>query len=110
VRELLADTQGLVTQLDQAVSALQPELSGTLEQTREAATHAAQLTARLDQLISANEAEFNHFIENGLGQAPELIYDMRGSLRELQKLLRQVQDDPSQLILRPPNDALEVNP
>jgi hypothetical protein len=39
-----------------------------------------------------------------------MIHELRGSLRELQKLLRQLQQDPSQLIHRPPNDALEVNP
>ena len=72
--------------------------------------NAEQLSANLDLLIKNNEAEFEHFIDNGLGQAPEMIYELRSSLRELQKLLRQLQEDPSQLIHRPPNDALEVNP
>jgi hypothetical protein len=35
---------------------------------------------------------------------------MRGTLRELEKLLHQLQEDPSQLIHRSPDDALEVKP
>jgi len=110
MQALLVDTRALMRDLASAVNNLQPEIQSTLAHTRQAAANTEQLTARLDQLISANEAEFNHFIENGVGQAPELIYDLRSTLRELQKLLRQLQDDPSQLILRPPNDALEVKP
>lgn len=110
LNKLLTDANQLVTQLDAAVAKLQPELSATLEQAKQAATNTESLTASLDKLLSENEAEFEHFIDNGLGQAPEMIYDLRSSLRELQKLLRKLQEDPSQLIHRPPNDALEVNP
>ncbi len=110
VQSLLGDAKKLVNELNAAVAQLKPELSETLVHTRQTAINAEQLSARLDDLISANEAEFEHFIDNGLGQAPEMIFDLRNSLRELQKLLRQLQDDPSQLIHRPPNDALEVNP
>lgn len=110
MQSLLGDAKSLVNELNNTVAELTPELSTTLAHTRETAANAEQLSARLDQLIRANEAEFEHFIDNGLGQSPELIYDLRSSLRELQKLLRQLQGDPSQLIHRPPNDALEVNP
>ncbi|HKX57421.1 MAG TPA: hypothetical protein VJN01_15025, partial [Xanthomonadales bacterium] len=107
---LLGDAKRLVNDLDSAVTALQPELSATLTHTRQTAANAEQLTARLDQLLSDNQSELEHFIDNGLGQAPEMIFELRSSLRELQKLLRQLQDDPSQFIHRPQNDALEVNP
>lgn len=110
MQSLLDDAQTLVHDLNSAVAQLQPELSATLVHTRQTAANAEQLSARLDELIRANETEFEHFIDNGMGQAPEMIYDLRSSLRELQKLLRQLQNDPSQLIHRPPNDALEVNP
>jgi len=110
MQSLMGDAKTLVKELNSTVAQLTPELSTTLVHTRQTAANAEQLSARLDELIRANEAEFEHFIDNGLGQAPEMIYDLRSSLRALQKLLRQLQDDPSQLIHRPPNDALEVNP
>jgi phospholipid/cholesterol/gamma-HCH transport system substrate-binding protein len=110
LKKLLGDANRLVNELDAAVATLQPELSATLAATRQTAVNTEQLTARLDRLLSDNESEIEHFIDNGLGQAPEMIHELRGSLRELQKLLRQLQQDPSQLIHRPPNDALEVNP
>ena len=110
LKALLGDANRLVNDLDSAVTALQPELSATLAHTRQTAANAEQLTARLDRLLSDNQSELEHFIDNGLGQAPEMIFELRSSLRELQKLLRQLQDDPSQFIHRPQNDALEVNP
>jgi ABC-type transporter Mla subunit MlaD len=70
----------------------------------------ARLTQRVDTLLADHRIEIDHFIDNGLGQAPELVFEMRSALRELQKLLHQLQEDPSQLIHRPPNDALEVDP
>jgi ABC-type transporter Mla subunit MlaD len=99
-----------VAELNSTVTQLRPELSGTLANTRDATANAAELTASLERLLTENQAQIQHFMDNGLGQSPELVYDLRNALREFQKLLRQLQDDPSQLIHRPPNDALEVNP
>ena len=110
LQQMLADSRKLLAELNGAVAEIKPDLSATLAHARQAAANAEQLSANLDLLIKNNEAEFEHFIDNGLGQAPEMIYELRSSLRELQKLLRQLQEDPSQLIHRPPNDALEVNP
>jgi hypothetical protein len=38
------------------------------------------------------------------------MFDLRSTLRDLQKLLLQLQEDPSQLIFHAPDDALEVEP
>jgi phospholipid/cholesterol/gamma-HCH transport system substrate-binding protein len=110
LQRLMADAKKLLTELNGAVAEIKPDLSATLVHARQTAANAEQLSARLDQLISSNETEFEYFIDNGLGQAPEMMYELRSSLRQLQKLLRQLQEDPSQLIHRPPNHALEVNP
>jgi phospholipid/cholesterol/gamma-HCH transport system substrate-binding protein len=110
LNQLLADAGKLVNDLNAAVAQLQPELSSTLTQVKQVAANTESLTASLDKLLGENEAEFEHFVDNGLGQVPDMIYELRSSLRELQKLLRTLQEDPSQLIHRPPNDALEVNP
>ena len=66
--------------------------------------------SRIDTWLATNEPEMQHFIENGLGQAPELISDARGMIRQLEKLLRELQDDPSQLIHRSDEQSLEVDP
>ncbi len=110
LQRTLADARKLLAELNATVAEIKPDLAATLAHTQQTAANAEQLSANLDLMIKNNEAEFEHFIDNGLGQAPELIFELRSALRQLQKLLRQLQEDPSQMIHRPPNDALEVNP
>jgi len=111
------DFRGLINQAGLAiddvrtlVTEVKPGLTRTLENTSTASANLAKLSASLDKLLADNEAEFQHFIDNGLGKTPELVHDLRSTLRELQKLLHQLQDDPSQLIHRSPDSALEVKP
>jgi ABC-type transporter Mla subunit MlaD len=110
MRALVSAARVTVGELRDTLGSLRPDLSATLSQLNETAANLAQLTHRVDAWLIENEPEFQHFINNGLGQAPELMFDLRGTLRELQKLLLQLQEDPSQLIHRPPDDSLEVQP
>ncbi len=108
--DLLAEAQSTVATLHQAVDSVQPGLADTLQHVNEVSVNLAALSLRLDTWMSENDTQLQHFIDNGLGQTPELMYDMRRALRQMQKLLKQLQQDPSQLILRSPNDTLEVDP
>ncbi len=107
---LMAETRTTVAQVKSVIESVQPDLASVVSNIDTATDHVADLTGRVDKWLAENEPEFEHFIDNGLGQTPELIYDLRGTLREVQKLLRQLQEDPSQLIHRSPEDALEVKP
>ncbi len=108
--DLLTEAQATVATLHQAVDSVQPGLADTLQHVNEVSVNLAALSLRLDTWMSENDTQLQHFIDNGLGQTPELMYDMRRALRQMQKLLKQLQHDPSQLILRSPNDTLEVDP
>jgi len=110
IKALMAETRATVGQVRSLVESVQPDLATAVSNINTATESLAGLTGRVDKWMADNEAEFQHFIDNGLGQVPELIYDMRSTLRELQKLLHQLQEDPSQLIHRSPEDALEVEP
>jgi len=110
VNALMRDTRATVGELKTVIESVQPDLSTTLSNISTASKNLAALTARVDAWLAESEPEFQHFIDNGLGQVPELIYDMRNTMREVQKLLNQLQEDPSQLIHRSADDALEVNP
>lgn len=110
VQSLLTDARATMGDVRAALSAVQPGLGTTMEHLSAASANVDSLTRRVDTLLAANEVEFEHFIDQGLGQVPDLIFDLRSTLRDLQKLLKQLSEDPSQLILRTPEDALEVEP
>jgi len=110
VQLLLTDARATMSDVRAALQAVQPELGTTMEHLSAASANVDSLTLRVDKLLAANEVEFEHFIDQGLGQVPDLIFDLRSTLRDLQKLLKQLSEDPSQLILRTPEDTLEVKP
>lgn len=110
MKALMAQTRATMALVKTVIEDVQPNLATAMANINTASQNLAALSSRVDKWLADNEVEFEHFMDNGLGQTPELIYDMRGTLRELEKLLLQLQEDPSQLIHRSPDDALEVKP
>ena len=60
--------------------------------------------------MAQNEAELQRFVEQGLDEVPELVSNARQAVRQLEKLVQELRDDPSQLIYRPRENALEIEP
>jgi len=110
LRNLLREARNAVNEINSLVQSVQPDAGEILTNLNAASANMESLSQQVDQLLAENQVELDHFIDNGLGQVPELVYDMRTTLRDLQKLLRQLQEDPSQLILRSPDDSLKVKP
>ena len=48
------------------------------------------------------------FLNNGLGQVPELVSDARDALREMEKLLQELRDNPSRLVYKPVDNAVNL--
>lgn len=103
LRDMVDQVRGL---LDQA----QPDLLAAIEQLNRATADVAQLTNRLDQWFGANEKSLDTFVATGLGELPGLVAETRGTLRELEKLLMDVREDPSQVIYRPRQNAVQAEP
>ena len=110
LKNTLGDVRATVQGLQQMVDEASPDVIAAMDNVNRATERLALLTARVEEWLTVNDAEMQHFIENGLGQAPDLISDARSMMRQLEKLIRQLQDDPSQLIHRPSEESLEVNP
>jgi hypothetical protein len=51
--------------------------------------------------MANSDGEMQEFMGDGLGQVPELISETRETLREVEKLVRSLREDPSRLIYRP---------
>ncbi len=110
ISDTLSDVRSAVSNLNGVIDEASPALVAAMENVNQATERLAALSARFDGWMADNEAEVQHFIENGLGQVPELISDARNMIRQLEKLLRELQDDPSQLIRSSTEETLEVNP
>jgi phospholipid/cholesterol/gamma-HCH transport system substrate-binding protein len=106
----LADIQATVNQLQGVVAQLQPDLSATAANANRSTENLAALTGRFDELLRRHQDDVSRFLEDGLGEAPALMQEMRQALRELEKLMAELQENPSQLIHRPPSDVLEIDP
>ncbi len=106
----LADIQATVDRLQGVIAQLQPDLSAAAANVNRSSENLAALTGRFDELLRRHEDDMSRFLEDGLGEAPALLLETRQALRELEKLMSELQDDPSQLIHRPPSDALEIDP
>ena len=108
--ETLKEVRATVDQFKQIADQSGPEFTAAVGNVNTATERLASLTTRVDAWMADNEEEMQYFIEGGLGQAPDLIADARAMMRQLEKLLRQLQDNPSQLIHRPVEESLEVSP
>ncbi|MEL6300049.1 MAG: MlaD family protein [Pseudomonadota bacterium] len=90
-----------------ASSSRVPTILASLEQVTD---DLAAISARLNTATGDSEPELRAFLGGGLGQTPALIAETRAALRELQKLVQDIREDPSQLIYKPSTDDLEVGP
>jgi len=110
LNETITDIQAMVLQLQEMIGQLQPGINSTVENINQSSKNLASLTARVDGLLLDHERDVSHFMEEGLAQAPALMSETRAALRDLEKLVMELQDDPSQLIYRPADTSVEIEP
>ncbi len=111
--ELLTAVNELRMTLDQVNTLLddsRPDLVSTVEQLRDAAASIAGVTGRLDAVLDDNHQSFDAFVGEGLGELPGLVAETRHTLRELDKLLVSLRENPSQLVHRPRQNTVTVAP
>ena len=108
--QVLTGAQATIGQLQGVIKEIEPNLLSTMENVNLAGEKLASLTSRLDKLMEENEAEMHRFIEEGLGEVPALLNNASQALRELEKLVQELADNPSQLVHRPREDELEIDP
>ena len=85
-------------------------MTATLANLQRSSANLESLTGRFDRIMTEHEGNVGRFLDEGLGEAPELMRETRQTLRDLEKLAAELRDHPSQLIHRPPADALEIDP
>jgi len=104
----LADIRESLHQLQEVAGEVRPGLTATLDNLKQVSANLGTLVARLDSWTAENSRDMEGFMAEGLGQVPDLISDARGAIRELEKLIHDLREDPSSLIYKPADDAVEV--
>jgi len=108
--QTLVEIRAVVADLKGMVEVVQPDIQSALAGLNRSTANLANLTAQLDDWMTRNEANLEYFVQDGLGEAPALIESARQTMRDLEKLLASLQEDPSQLIHRPKHESLEIEP
>jgi phospholipid/cholesterol/gamma-HCH transport system substrate-binding protein len=108
---LVGKAEESLDQVDRTVA----EARGTVRISREmlpklddALTNLRRLTRRLDRLVAGNEESLDRFAGEGLGELQRFLQDGRRTLAEIQGLARELRQDPSRVLYRPPPSGVEV--
>lgn len=104
----LADMREILSQLSATAGDMRPALAATVQNIEQMSARLASLTTRLDQWAGDNSADMEDFLNNGLGQVAELVSDARDALREMEKLLQELRDNPSRLVYKPVDNAVNL--
>ena len=110
---LLAAADELQSTLNQVRGMLDqanPDLMAAIEQLRAATDNIASVTEKLDGVLADNQGDLDDFMAGGLGELPGLVAETRITLRDLEKLLSSLRDDPSQIMHRPQQNTVKVDP
>ena len=70
----------------------------------------SNIGARLDTWLTENDRDMNQFMSAGLAQTPALIADTRRTVRELEKLIAELRQNPAQLVYQPQSESVVVEP
>jgi len=104
----LAEVRQALADLRELTASVRPGLASTVENIEDMSDRLASLTARLDAWSGASSADMEHFLDNGLGQVPDLVSDARDTLRELKKLVQDIRDNPSSLVYKQAEGAVAI--
>ena len=110
LNETIIDIQATVIQLQDMLGQLQPGINSTIENANRSAENLASLTLRIDTMLREHEDDLGQFMEDGLGSVPALMNEAQNALRDLEKLVKELQDDPSQLVYRQSDNSVEIEP
>jgi phospholipid/cholesterol/gamma-HCH transport system substrate-binding protein len=87
---------------------LEPELESVMSSINKVTDDLARISGRLDSWTATNDSDMNAFMGDGLGQVPAMVSDTRQLLREIEKLVKDLRENPSSLIYEAKEDSVDV--
>ncbi len=110
LRTVVGEFENTLRQVRGTLNRAEPDLVATMTNLNQASTNLANISARLDGWLTDNDRDMQQFISGGLGQMAVLIADTRNTIRELEKLLADLRENPSQLVYEPQSEPAVVDP
>jgi len=114
IRELPARLKQSVEELNQTLARinsmaekLDPGLDSAVTNLETTMGNLAQVSARLESWTASNDDAMSAFMGDGLGQIPALVAEAHETLEEARKLIRELREDPSQLLHERQEDSVK---
>lgn len=108
LRQSVTQLNGTLERIHGMAGNLEPGLETTIGNLEAATASLAKMSARMEEWTAVSDTEMRAFMGDGLGQFPALMEDARATLREAEKLLKDLRDDPSKLIYQREEDSVEM--
>jgi phospholipid/cholesterol/gamma-HCH transport system substrate-binding protein len=108
LRSVLGQIETTVTGLQATLEQAEPDLLATMQTLNRTSENLAKISSRMDDWLTEHDNDIQQFIDGGLAKMPALIADTRNTMRELEKLVIELRENPSQLVYKPQSDAVVV--
>ena len=110
LHKILEQVEKSISQLQSTLDQVEPDLLDTMVMINKTSTNLANISARMDGWVAGHDRDVDQFISGGLAQVPALITDTKNTIRELEKLLAELRNNPSQLVYKPQTEPVVVEP
>jgi phospholipid/cholesterol/gamma-HCH transport system substrate-binding protein len=108
LKQTISELNEGISSIRTTLEHLEPGLESTVANLETATASLAEIGKKMEGWAKTNDSEMNAFMADGLGQVPALVADARATLREIEKLVKELREDPSKLIYQPKEDAVEL--
>lgn len=108
LNKAMTELHASLLQIKSMAADLEPELAETMANINLLTDDLAKVSARIGEWTAINDDEMNAFMQDGLGKIPALVSDARATLREIEKLVKDLREDPSKLIYQPRENTVDV--
>lgn len=85
-----------------------PELLAASKNFRQSMQTLVDVSARVDYWLTENDAAVQDFLNQGMGETAALVSDAREAMREMEKLVAELRDNPSRFIYKPKQEPVVV--
>ena len=107
LKQTIEELQGGIRQIRSLATDMEPRLDATLVNLEQTTQNLVEATGRIESWTAKNDDEMNTFLAEGLGKVPVLVSEARAAIRQIDKLVNELREDPSRLVYKPNEDSIE---